>query len=93
MAYKSFRDFLTDIKRWGELKEISGAHWDLEMSTIAEIAYREGKRPVPAFLFDEIPLNPSFHHSVVAFNPSELSASVRHVWNRRFYKSEVFFTT
>ena len=55
MAYKSFRDFLTDIKRWGELKEISGAHWDLEMSTIAEIAYREGKRPVPAFLFDDIP--------------------------------------
>ena len=43
MAYKDIRDWLAAVERDGELKRISGAHWDLEMSSIAEIVYREGK--------------------------------------------------
>lgn len=67
MAYKSIRDFLTDIERWGELKRISGAHWDLEMSTIAELIYREGKRPVPTLLFDDIPGYPKGYRTLFGF--------------------------
>ncbi len=55
MGYKDLREFLVDAEDWGELKRISGANWDLEMSTIAELVYRNGKRPVPALLFDDIP--------------------------------------
>lgn len=54
MVYNDLRSFLADVDKWGELKRIEGADWDLEMSTIAELAYREGKRPVPALLFDKI---------------------------------------
>ncbi len=64
MAYQDFRDFLTDVEQWGELKRISGAEWDLEMSTIAELIYREGKRPVPALLFDDIPGYPKGYRTL-----------------------------
>ncbi len=55
MAYRDIRDWLQAVERDGELKRINGAHWDLEMSSIAEIIYREGKAPIPALLFDDIP--------------------------------------
>lgn len=55
MSYIDLRDWLEAVDRQGELKRINGASWDLEMSTITELVYREGKDPKPALLFDEIP--------------------------------------
>ncbi len=54
MAYKDMRDWLTAVECDGELKRLSGANWNLEMSSITEIVYREGKQPIPALLFDNI---------------------------------------
>jgi 4-hydroxy-3-polyprenylbenzoate decarboxylase len=54
MAFKDMRDWLKAVEHDGELKRIIGADWDLEMSSISEMIYREGKRPVPALLFGEI---------------------------------------
>ncbi|MFC2122575.1 UbiD family decarboxylase [Bacteroidota bacterium] len=55
MAYKDLRHWLAEVERDGELKQISGASWDLEMSGISEIIHRVGKRPIPALMFDDIP--------------------------------------
>lgn len=46
------RAFLKQAKAAGELKEITGAHWDLEIGALTEIF--AGTEPRPALLFDEI---------------------------------------
>jgi UbiD family decarboxylase len=55
MAYKDLRDFLIAAEDYGELKEITRVDWNLDMGSIAELIYHEGKDPKPALLFDEIP--------------------------------------
>ena len=55
MGHTDLRDWLADIENKGELKRVSKADWDLEMSSIVELIYREGKIPKPALLFDDIP--------------------------------------
>ena len=54
-VYRDLREWLEAIESHGELKRITGADWDLEMSSLTEIVYREGKEPKPALLFDDIP--------------------------------------
>ena len=67
MPYKDLRTFLEALEAHGELKHISGANWNLEMGSIAEIAYREGKEPKPAILFDEIPGYPKGYRTLFNF--------------------------
>jgi len=55
LVHKDLRDWLKAVEKRGELKQINGAHWDVEMGSIVELVYREGKHPKPLFLFDEIP--------------------------------------
>ncbi|MFH1381619.1 MAG: UbiD family decarboxylase [Chloroflexota bacterium] len=55
MGYKDFRDFLKQVDKYGELKRFTGVDWNLEMGSITELIYHEGKTPHPALLFDEIP--------------------------------------
>ncbi|MFH1382206.1 MAG: UbiD family decarboxylase [Chloroflexota bacterium] len=55
MGYKDLRDFLKQVEKNGELKRLSGVDWNLEMGSIAEMVYHEGKTPQPALLFDDIP--------------------------------------
>jgi UbiD family decarboxylase len=66
MSYKSLREFLELAERRGELKRMNGAHWDLEMSGIAELVHGEGKgkEPRPAILFDEIPDYPKGYRTL-----------------------------
>src|SRR2546427_7009395 len=46
------RSWLDEIRELGELKEVRGADWDLELGAISEL---NGKKDVPpALLFDEI---------------------------------------
>ncbi len=46
------RAFLTRVKEAGELQEISGAHWNLEIGALTEL-FAE-RTPTPALLFDAI---------------------------------------
>jgi len=55
MSYKDLRDFLEAAEGYGELKHVSGVDWNLEMGSIAEMVYHEGRDPKPALLFDDIP--------------------------------------
>lgn len=47
------RDWLAAVAALGELREVRGAHWRLEIGALCELNY---KRPTPwALLFDDIP--------------------------------------
>ena len=40
----SLRSFIAAVESFGELREVRGAHWDLELGAIAELSYR-ARRP------------------------------------------------
>ncbi|MEU4671796.1 UbiD family decarboxylase [Amycolatopsis sp. NPDC023774] len=48
----SLRTHLDAIAGYGELRDVKGADWDLELGGIAELSYRMD--PPPALLFDDI---------------------------------------
>lgn len=49
------RDFLEEVDAGGELKHVTGAHWDKEIGAITEVLYREKVDKSPLLLFDEVP--------------------------------------
>jgi len=53
----SLRDFIAKVESFGELREVRGAHWDLEIGAIAELSYRA--RQPRTLLFSHIPGYPS----------------------------------
>jgi 4-hydroxy-3-polyprenylbenzoate decarboxylase len=70
------RVFLNIVKAAGELKEISGAHWKLEIGALTEL-FAE-KTPTPALLFDNIPGHPAGKRvlSNVLFSPLRQSLAL-----------------
>jgi UbiD family decarboxylase len=46
------RAWLDDVRKFGELKDVTGADWKLELGAISELNVK--KDPNPALLFDEI---------------------------------------
>lgn len=64
MSYIDLRDYLKAVEERGELEHVRGAEWDLEMSSIAELVYREGKDQKPALLFDEVPGYPKGYRTL-----------------------------
>jgi len=64
MSYTDLRDFLKAAEARSELKCVNGAGWDLEMSSIAELTYREGKEPKPILLFDNVPGYPKGYRAL-----------------------------
>jgi hypothetical protein len=48
----SLRSYIDVVDSFGELRRVSGAHWDLELGAIAELSYRAA-RP-RALLFTDI---------------------------------------
>lgn len=53
---RDLRDYLKHVEEMGELKVITGAHWDLEIGRLAELLFHRDS--TPAVLFDEIPGHP-----------------------------------
>ena len=49
------RDFISAVDEGGELKIVSGAHWDKEIGAVTEVLYREQVDRSPALLFDNVP--------------------------------------
>jgi 4-hydroxy-3-polyprenylbenzoate decarboxylase len=64
LSHRDLRDFLSQVEAQGELKRVKGANWDVEMSSIVELIYREGKGDRPAILFDEIPGYPQGYQAL-----------------------------
>ena len=55
MIQSDLREFLAEVEKGGELKTVTGAHWDKEMGAVTEVLYRDLVDKAPALLFDEIP--------------------------------------
>jgi 4-hydroxy-3-polyprenylbenzoate decarboxylase len=56
--YADLREFVDQVEQIGELKKISGAHWNLEMCAISELygkTIQGGSIYPPALLFDDVP--------------------------------------
>jgi UbiD family decarboxylase len=51
MGYNDLRSWLEEVAEMGELKHITGAHWDREIGAISEFMAERGG---PALLFDKI---------------------------------------
>jgi 4-hydroxy-3-polyprenylbenzoate decarboxylase len=52
--HADLREFLARIEAAGELLRLPGAHWDLEIGTLAEIV-SHAKSEAPAILFEDVP--------------------------------------
>lgn len=64
MSHIDLRDWLGAIEKHGDLRHFDGAAWDLEMSALVELVYREGKDPKPVLLFDDIPGYPKGYRTL-----------------------------
>ncbi|HEX6438775.1 MAG TPA: UbiD family decarboxylase, partial [Candidatus Binatia bacterium] len=53
MAYQDLRQWLDQVNQLGELKNVEGADWDLEIGAIIEMARKESQ-VAPCLLFDSI---------------------------------------
>ena len=76
--YKDLREWIAAMDKMGELRRIAGAHWDLEIGALSEIARLESKRK-PALLFDQIPGYPKGYR--VLSNPMKCLPQVAYTLN------------
>ncbi len=63
--YKDLREWLALVEEFGQLKKVSGAHWDLEVGSVLELICEKYKHP-PAILFENIPGYPKEHRILAA---------------------------
>ena len=53
MPFNDLREFIDAARQLGQVKEIHGAHWNLEIGALTEMfAFKE---PSPLVIFDQIP--------------------------------------
>ena len=53
MPINDLREFIDAARKLGEVKDIHGAHWELEIGALTELfAFKE---PSPLVLFDQVP--------------------------------------
>ena len=66
--YGDLRGWIERVEALGELKRVSGAHWDAEMGAITHMLTEKSRGDAPAILFDEIPgLPKGISHALRAF--------------------------
>jgi hypothetical protein len=54
-SYRDLRDWIDILRQQGEVEEIRGTSWDLEIGALIEIACRESAGYPPSLLFRDIP--------------------------------------
>src|SRR5437762_919554 len=69
-TYQDLRQWLKVVDGFGELEQIDGADWNLEVGTLAELIYRERSGVNPALLFDQIKGYPEGFRILVGQNSS-----------------------
>src|SRR5262249_26719368 len=56
MAFNDLREFIDAARKLGQVKDIHGAHWNLEIGALTEMF--AAKEPYPLVVFDQIPDHP-----------------------------------
>ena len=71
------RPWLDEVRRLGELRDVSGADWNLELGTISELNVK--KENPPALLFDRIPGYPAGYRVLTCStsSPARLASILR----------------
>ena len=54
-VYRGLRGWLDTVDRLGELRRVSGAHWDVEMGAVTHMLTETSGGTAPAILFDDVP--------------------------------------
>src|SRR5205823_9298694 len=52
-SYRGLRGWIDTVDRLGELKRVSGAHWDVEMGAVTHMLTEKSGGTAPAILFDD----------------------------------------
>ena len=78
------RRFIEKVDSIGELKRISGAHWDLEMSNISHLICSTHAKPAPALLFDDIPDYPKGYRTFYGQTNSANRAAIAYGMEPRY---------
>ena len=68
MPYQDLRDWIQQVERFGELKTVHGADWNLEIGAVTEVAARG--EASDAILFDNIKDYPAEHRVLVGMSSS-----------------------
>src|SRR6202140_3784302 len=55
VSYRGVRGWLDEVSRMGELLQVNGAHWDVEMGALTHMLTEKSSGTAPALLFDDIP--------------------------------------
>src|SRR3989442_371313 len=63
-AYRGLRQWLEQVEKMGELRRVSGAHWDTEMGAITHMLTEKSSGTAPAILFDDIPGYPKGYRTL-----------------------------
>lgn len=66
MSYRDVREWITKVEQMGELKNIYGADWNLEIGALSVLASKH-KENSPALLFDRIKDYPPGYRILVGF--------------------------
>src|ERR1700751_6136564 len=53
--YRGLGGWIDLVNRLGELKRVSGAHWDVEMGAVTHMLTEKSGGAAPAILFDDVP--------------------------------------
>ena len=61
LSFNDLRGFIEAARALGDVKEIHGAHWDLEIGALTEIFAFRGNFPL--LLFDQIPGHPASYRA------------------------------
>jgi UbiD family decarboxylase len=77
-SYQDLRGWLDILRQQGEVEEIKGASWDLEIGALIEIACRDSKGHPPALIFRDIPGYPPEHRVLGALfsSPKRLALTL-----------------
>lgn len=79
MEYQQgLRDWLAQVERLGELRVVSGAHWDKEMGSIVDLLVRRKAEKAPALLFKDVPGYPGEYKCLYAMlnSPARLALTL-----------------
>ncbi len=86
-TYRGLRGWLERVESMGELKRVSGAHWDAEMGALTHMLTEKSGSTAPALLFDDVPGYPKGYRTLFgelsSIGPTALTPGLPHTRERK----------
>src|SRR5215469_11502172 len=81
--YRGLRGWLDEVSRMGELLQVNGAHWGVEMGALTHMLTEKSSGTAPAILFDDIPGYPKGFRTLYGHFSSIRRIAFEHVLQDR----------